>query len=242
MRFCSRWRQINIVELNRWLMAVAKGIVSETTDFQRMKPVLVSLVSNKETDREKRLMPSLAARGLLRPQTCTAVKRIPDPALHHLKKPDVGQRLDIMMVARFALAGQQASTDKMAQRCNGGNHFETQVAAFVTSGNVDLRHNLHECVNSFNQRGNLFGSAQRQTAKRQLFSFVAVACAVLVYLTAIIREKRIDFAVTGELAAISFRNALQGVLNLPSFGFGIISKRSHSDCTLVPAISRNELF
>jgi len=127
-----------------------------------------------------------------------------------------------MVAARFALAGQQASTDKMAQRRNGGNHFETPVAELVTNGNVDLRHTLHECGYGFNLRRNWFGSTQRKTAKRQLFSFVAVACAVFVHLTAKFREERIDFAVTGELAAISFRDGLQGVLNLRIFGFDII--------------------
>ncbi len=57
-----------------------------------------------------------AASGWLWPQTCTAVKRIPDPALHHLKKTGVGQRLGTMVASQFALAGQQASTDKMAQK------------------------------------------------------------------------------------------------------------------------------
>lgn len=127
-----------------------------------------------------------------------------------------------MMAARLALAGQRASTDKMVQRRNGGNHFETPVAELVTNGNVDLRHTLHECVNGFHQRGNWFGSIKRQTAKRQHFPFVAVASAVFVHLTAKFREERIDFAVTGELAAISFRDGLQGVLNLRIFGFDII--------------------
>ena len=49
------------------------------------EPVFVSSVSNKETGSEKRLMPPLAARGLLRLQTCTAVKRIPDPTLRHFE-------------------------------------------------------------------------------------------------------------------------------------------------------------
>ena len=77
-----------------------------------------------------------------------------------------------MVAARFALAG---SGPRWTNWRNGGNHFEAPVAALVTSGNGDLRHPLHECGYGFNQRRNWFGSAQRQTAKRQLFPLVAVA-------------------------------------------------------------------
>ncbi len=60
-------------------------------------------------------MQSFAASGWLWPKIGTAVKRIPDPALRHLKKTYVGQRLDIMVAARFAFAGQWARTDELAQ-------------------------------------------------------------------------------------------------------------------------------
>src|SRR5471030_198528 len=69
-----------------------------------------------------------------------------------------------------------------------------------------------------------------------------LASAVLVHLTAIFCEERIYFAVTGELAAICFRDALLDVLDLPSLGLNIIPERSDGDCAIVPTGGLNELF
>lgn len=69
-----------------------------------------------------------------------------------------------------------------------------------------------------------------------------VASAVLVHLSAILREEGIYFAIACELAAIGLRNALLDVLDLPGLGFHIVPQRSHGNCALGPAGGLGELF
>ena len=69
-----------------------------------------------------------------------------------------------------------------------------------------------------------------------------LASAVLVHLTAIFCEERIDFVGICELAPICFSNTLLDVLDLPSLDIDVLTERSHRDCDFISVSDLSKFF